>query len=396
MKKPEWVENNKVLTACIGTALIALVTLAVAKPDMIGFGGGSTKNTELDDKGKLVKTIVIEQSSKTLWDLLSLVGVPFVLAGLGFWYQGKAKEIEVRWQTQEKQAEKKWQLELKDIELKRQSELQAIETERQNQLQSIETIRQAQLQNISTGNRQDGVLKNYFDSMTTLLLDRGLRDSKDIEDEIRTVARILTLTVLRQLDHTRNSLVMQFLQEARLGNILSLACANLRGVDLSYGNLSYVDLSYGNLSSAHLSETDLNHADLRETDLTRAYLNNADLSGADLTCAILHKADLCGATLIATDLRNAHLTHTHLLSAHLFNADLSSADLSGADLRAADLNGADLSNADISGADFSGAKYDDKTTLPLGFDPEKHGMVKTSSNYTIHRMKPYRPIIPPP
>jgi hypothetical protein len=57
---------------------------------------------------------------------------------------------------------------------------------------------------------QDEALQAYLDQMSTLLLEKELRDS-DEDSEVRTLARARTLTVLGTLDPSRKTEVMQFL-----------------------------------------------------------------------------------------------------------------------------------------------------------------------------------------
>jgi hypothetical protein len=51
--------------------------------------------------------------------------------------------------------------------------------------------------------------------MTDLVLDRGLATSS-VDDEVRSVARTLTLTTLERLDGARKGAVLRFLYEADL------------------------------------------------------------------------------------------------------------------------------------------------------------------------------------
>jgi uncharacterized protein YjbI with pentapeptide repeats len=203
-----------------------------------------------------------------------------------------------------------------------------------------------QQQQIAENKQKDEVLKNYFDGMKSLLLDKEhpLRKSKR-EDESRSIARTLTLTALNQLSNdlniqevevnknSRKGLIVQFLQESNLiqrskkkdpisNPIVGLKGANLKGANLNGANLS----------GAYLVGTDLNGADLSYANLSYAFVSEADLKGANLSYA-------------------------NLKGAILFNVNLSDADFREADLRNADLRNADLRNADLGGADLSGAEF---------------------------------------
>ena len=140
---------------------------------------------------------------------------------------------------------------------------------------------------------RDTALQSYLDEMTKLLLDRELRISQPGE-EVREVARVRTLAVMRQLDATRNGIVLRFLSESGLVEtvnspdaVLSLSNANLHGIDLSTLDLSGLDLSKANLNMANLSFV--------------------SLSGADLSNARLSKSNLIGANLLGANLRGAEL-----------------------------------------------------------------------------------------
>jgi uncharacterized protein YjbI with pentapeptide repeats len=199
--------------------------------------------------------------------------------------------------------------------------------------QEIENKRAQSELEIEEQRAQDTALQAYFDHMSELMLDRGLRTSEE-GDTVRLLARARTITILRRLDSGNNSDILQFLHEAQL----------ISGTD------PVVRLDRSNLSGADLSRVDLSGVDLSEAGLSEADLSGADLSGANLNRADLIGASLFGAHLMYTDLRKAHLKYDDLSEADLSWAILNGADLSGtymkdADLSKAYLNGADLSNA---------------------------------------------------
>jgi len=140
---------------------------------------------------------------------------------------------------------------------------------------------------------QDEALQAYLKDMGSLLLDKGLATSQQNE-EISSLARARTLTILGRVNGDRKRSVIQFLYESNLigraadsfGSgpsepiepiepIVRLTGADLSGAYLIWANLSGADLSGANLNGANLSR-----ADLSNTNLSEAYLNNADLSGA--------------------------------------------------------------------------------------------------------------------
>jgi uncharacterized protein YjbI with pentapeptide repeats len=201
---------------------------------------------------------------------------------------------------------------------------------------------------------QDAALQAYLDQMSQLILGGDLRSSEEGSEEVRTLARARTRTVLTRLDDRRKGSVVQFLYEASLLEkerpVVSLSQVRLRSADLSQLDLSGVNLGDADLSYADLSDTDLNEADLSETDLIYTELSFASMSGANLSGANLSYADLSNATLIAANLGGATMNGANLSGAILRSADLREAylietDLSEADLSEADLSGANLLNA---------------------------------------------------
>jgi uncharacterized protein YjbI with pentapeptide repeats len=188
---------------------------------------------------------------------------------------------------------------------------------------------------------QDEALQAYLDQMSTLLLEKDLRDSQ-AGSEVRTLARARTLTVLRGMDGTRKGSIMQFLAESEL--IVK---------DESVLDLAGADLHEAILNDADLSGTELSGLDFNPPPYDGpAQLFGTNLSDADLSYAILGATDLHNAKLLRTD-----LSHANLGEAYLRGADLSDADLSNARLEktllydprfpedAADLSGVNLSNA---------------------------------------------------
>jgi uncharacterized protein YjbI with pentapeptide repeats len=188
-----------------------------------------------------------------------------------------------------------------------------------------ERRRAALKREIAADHQHESALQAYVDRMSELLLKEKL--SRFSSDEVRNVARLRTLTLLRSLDARRKGLALLFLKESGLVEreaVIDLCGADLRRVPLPFASLNRV-----NLGEAHLSGADLHGA-----SLARAYLSETDLSETNLNGANLSSADLFGANLSGADLRHANL---------------SGANLSGADLSGCRLDEADLSKADLSG-----------------------------------------------
>jgi hypothetical protein len=142
------------------------------------------------------------QPAKTLWDWLSLLIVPFVLALGGYLF---------------------------------------------NKSENRRTLAQADHR------REEDVLQAYLDQMRQLLLEKGqpLRQPK-ADNEARTAARVGTLTTLERIHHfpDKKGIIVKFLSECSLlekqdavVSVVSLEGANLRGAKLGGAQLCDADLS---------------------------------------------------------------------------------------------------------------------------------------------------------
>jgi uncharacterized protein YjbI with pentapeptide repeats len=180
---------------------------------------------------------------------------------------------------------------------------------------------------------QEATLQAYFDQMSILLLDKGLKGAFEGgakgDREVRTLARARTLAALERLDPTHKRQIIQFLVDASLVQnapgeepVISLIGADLEGVDLTYS----------------APDDAQPYASVPVLDLSSADLTYADLSGANLSGIVMH-----GARLVGTDLRGAHLNGTVLYDANLSGANLEHATGTTADPldgQAASLKGA--------------------------------------------------------
>jgi uncharacterized protein YjbI with pentapeptide repeats len=215
--------------------------------------------------GYLEKPGWIGVSGKKFWDYLELLIVPAALA-IGVYLLNRAQ------QERERKAE----------DAQHEREL-AVESQR----------------------AQDEALQAYLDQMSSLLLEKDLRNSEE-NSEVRTLARARTLTVLGRLDKGRKNQVLGFLREADLVRgagdrseqpIIKLDGADLRGVGLYQANLRRAHLKGAELGQAFLMRADLSGAFLIHASLHKAKLRKADLKGAFLTDANLKRADLREADL---------------------------------------------------------------------------------------------------
>jgi uncharacterized protein YjbI with pentapeptide repeats len=329
--------DPRVVAAVVGGLLLLALTIAV--------WGGYRKGWAWTGLGRVSTAAGRDDNvmpTKTLWDWMDLLLIPAVLA-LGAY---------------------------------------VLQTSQSSRQQEREDQRARTDRAIASEAQREQALQQYLDAMTELMLDRELRSSQK-EDEVRTVGRTRTLTVLQRLDGERRGVVLQFLHEANLiqrtHSILDLSGANLRDANVTRANLSGANLRDADLSGAKLSWANLSRADLSVVSLPDAHLRGANLHDATLSRSLLFKAnltgaDLSGAILTRTILREAKLLAANVSGANLTRADLSGANLSGANLTRADLSGADLSGADLSGANLSGAVANEDTIWPDPFDPTSEGV----------------------
>ncbi len=173
-------------------------------------------------------------------------------------------------------------------------------------------------------NQRETALQAYIDKMSELILDKHL--SGQSLSDIRTIARVRTLTVLPRLDGERKKIVVLFLYDSMLIN------KDTRIVDLSQADMSGIDLHLTQLTNADLSQADLQKANLYISDLSYTDLNNADLRGAKLSGAVMIKTDLSSTQLEGADLSGALLEGADLHGTYLGEVDLYDTDLSEANL----------------------------------------------------------------
>lgn len=323
--------NNVRRDAYVGIGiLVTILLLGVVVTTTVGFGPFEAGS--------------FSSRSPTLWDWLELLIVPTVLALGAFWLNKSQKVTE---------------LHIAAV---------ARETDRE----------------IASNRQHQATLEAYYDRMTDLLIEHGLRVSTQ-DSEVRSIARARTIAALRSLDSIRNEQLFAFLIATAITHgdmpIITFREANLSGIDLAEADLPGVTLSKAILASADLRGANLRKARLEGVDLSNSRLSRADLSGAILRKANMQNADMLGIALQSADLANvslvaskltgascayANLTgasmaqvdanSTLLYRANLNGANLSHANLIGSDFRGASLTKADLSNADLSQADLSSAR----------------------------------------
>ena len=385
---------------------LSIVTIVIAatgffKPKLLPNWIGTTADktvtitVEKDLRGNIKKTVetIKTNPGKTLWDWLSLLGVPITLSLLAYGLQ--------------------------QIQQKRDEEA-----------------------------AKEEALQLYIDRLSTLLVDKNLlaiatkinfekteklshtKEELDLLDSAVYVIRARTISILRRFknDKERVANVVQFLVEGNLAGKLklSLSGADLSGVRLNGADLSGADFSGANLSGAELREVtfsdtayrspsnfyspsnleqtkltdveagddryhfaNLSHANLSKAKLSKSWLHGVDLSFTNLCLADLSfarlpeanfdKANLRKAVFNKANLIEAHFKEANLISADFSYANLSFADLSDADLRGANLNGANLAEANLDGANLNGANL--KNAYITGIKNFLPAQIKLTKNW---------------
>jgi uncharacterized protein YjbI with pentapeptide repeats len=260
---------------------------------------------------------------------------------------------------------------------------------------ALQAAERAQVEALQAAERaQVEALQEYLKEMGALLSNNpGVRDqaSADSED-LRTLARAHTLTVLSNLNPARQELVNNYLREVQLLDALELYRPNataariiavyLEGMNnLLYEHnlrnsepdsevrirarqhtltvLSRLDPRRKIEAMRFLIEAGLVQSILIESDVSESvrYLDNPPglRPVVSLRVADLHGIALPGTNLMRADLASTNLADANLSYAVLSYANLRGANLSGANLRDASLSGANLSGASLSGANLRGA-----------------------------------------
>jgi len=251
------------LAVALGIALLVVLVLGYI------FNWGWTGLTPYKNSGL--------QPGKTLWDWLQLLIIPAVLTVGGYVInltisRGEQAATEQRALSEREAAEKR------------------AETERE----------------IALDNQREVALQEYIEKMSELLLEKKLRESQP-GDEVRTIARVRTMSVLPRLDSNRKRTVFNFLLESSL-----------------IGNNNAV--------------VDIHKADFSDTYIGLVSLTGANLEFVNFAKAVLFATTLAGANLMGANLKEADLEEANLKGANLYYADLEGADFTRADLEGAKVN----------------------------------------------------------
>lgn len=121
--------------------------------------------------------------------------------------------------------------------------------------------------------RQEELLRNYFDKISDLLLDEKLSSNPNIQ----SIVRARTLAALHRLTIERKAIVLRFLHDTAL---LQHVKSFIYSPDLNHTDLNRIDLSGANLSDANLCGANLVHANLSDANLSRTGITPEQLEKA--------------------------------------------------------------------------------------------------------------------
>ena len=224
-----WQNTSKALNAVIVTSLVALLRIMVSwlrswwqtikqhpmRSTFVSIAcvlgialliGGYFFNWTWTGFGPYTPPTSGLQRGKTLYEWLQLAIIPSAIAFGVLWFnrlqQKRDQQLaDERAKTEREAANERAKIEREAAEKRAQAEREAAE-------------KRAQIErDIALDNQREATMKEYFDKMSELMLHENLRKSGK-DDEVRKIARILTVTVLPRLDGGRKKNVVQFLSDS--------------------------------------------------------------------------------------------------------------------------------------------------------------------------------------
>ena len=216
------------------------------------------------------------------------------------------------------------------LEQQRTQEARALEDERTREARNLEALRTHEARDLEAQRAGEAALQNYFEAVGELLIEKPLHRASP-GDNLSTVVRAQTLSVLESLDPDRKRILLLFLYESGL----------IRERELDESGVMHEREAVVSLVGANMNEANLGNANLIGVNLSRAFLNRANLSSANLSYANLSETNLGRTDLIKANLVEANLSGAYLSHVNLSGAYLAGANLSGAFLMESDLSGAE-------------------------------------------------------
>jgi uncharacterized protein YjbI with pentapeptide repeats len=240
-----------------------------------------------------------------------------------------------------------------DMQLLREQRLEDKNESRAQRKQEWDiAIKNQEIQNQMAIDRyRDEVLVAYIKEIGELLEKNN--GSLTSDSVTRTLARVKTLNVLRQLDGSRQIHVIRFLYEARqLSNTNESDAIDISKTELT--NIDFRELTLLmiiekiSLAVIHLQNCTFSSMVLINVNFFFARLENVDFSSAELYSANFSSAKLYGANF-----SSALLLDVDFSSAKLYGINFSSAKLYGVNFSSAKLKDVDFSSAELTNVNFS-------------------------------------------
>lgn len=251
-------------------------------------------------------------SGKTFWNWLELLGVPLIIAFVGWRFSMEQKNRELLITSKER--------------------INALDLEKKKHLYSSMKF-------------QYSVLRESIDTINSMLHDHD-QVVDTTTDEFKRIFRAKVIATIIILDNKRNRIFIDFIQ--------SISAA----VDLSNSNFSYMGLSNCNISKFRFSNSTLRNITIRRTVIDNATFKGSTLQSIDFFEATGHIVDFSDATLIDVDFRDSILKDI---------------DFSNSEFVRGSFTGAEIINGNFKGASFdSKSLLDDpkikfrNTILPSG------------------------------
>lgn len=284
----------------------------------------------------ILLVLLVSITETAVWKVLDLLIVPAALA-LGIWWLNKKQK---------------------------ETELEIAENQRKEDYRIAQEKNNTERE-IAQDRNQQALLDGYFDRMTNLILEKGVKNP-DSGNEIRNIARTHTLSVLRNLDGKRKGQVLRFLYESGLVGqpaIIELHAAEFRETDLIMVPLSVFKDENGRSPKGWTEEL-ITQFVIKDYD---GFPHNVRKAwSASLWQAELRDVDFSGAVFILTKFGYANLDEANFTEAILPLANFEGANLRGASLQGADLRRANLSKATVTDNQLQTAKSLEGAIMPNG------------------------------
>lgn len=189
--------------------------------------------------------------------------------------------------------------------------------------------------------REQSELKDYFDRMSTLVVERDLGSralsKSESPKQVLIIAKALTVNILREVSEERMEQIVWFLKSLGLVGMIYQGQNEsgefvedqdqsiFEGVDLNNADLEGFTASELNFYRTNLRYANLKGANLFEVAFCSCDLTGVDFQGATLIECSFYKTDLTEASLVGVDLTNVTISSSVLkktrLSTHLSKQD---------------------------------------------------------------------------